>query len=257
MKPASNALKALGQTDAELRVGNYLVLFGGKDLEGDYFTKSTKFDSAYTDTGALYVDFEHGRDAEKMGNSPDNVLGLVDWKSARVDDDGIFVERVLNRRAAYMKGLTQLLEAGMLGTSSAAVPKNVRKASDGQILAWPLLRDSLTVTPMEPRMATANVLTAAKSLAEFFPASETLALLIEDDTPAKAIARTIRAGNLPTLSDFESFLRESGFSKSQAVTVASRGLGHLLSRSESAGDPAPEGDVALADLLTSYQLPRI
>lgn len=256
MIPIENALKAVSQTDAELRVGNYLVLFGGKDLEGDHFTKSTKFDSAYTDTGALYVDFEHGRDHEKTGNTPDHVVGLVDWKSAKADDVGIFVERVLNRRAAYMKGLTQLLEAGLLGTSSAAIPRNVRKASDGEILAWPLLRDSLTVTPMEPRMATANVLTAAKSLAAFFPASESLALLIEDDTPAKAIARTIKAGGMPSLSDFEDFLRESGFSKSQAVTVASRGLGHLLSRSESASEPAPEGK-ALADLLTSFELPRI
>lgn len=235
-----NALKAVSQTDAELRVGNYLVLFGGKDLEGDHFTKSTKFESPYTETGALYIDFEHGRDQDKTGNTPDHVVGLVDWKSAKADDVGIFVERVLNRRAAYMKGLTQLLEAGMLGTSSAAIPRNVRKASDGEILVWPLMRDSLTVTPMEPRMATANVLTAAKSLAGFFPASRSLAHLLEDDTPAKALARTIQAGGVPSLSDFEGFLREAGFSKTQASLVAGRGLKELLSRSESGGNPSDE-----------------
>ncbi len=251
MKPVLNTLKALGQTDAELRVGNYIVLFGGKDLEGEYFDKHTRFESPYTETGVLHVDFEHGRDPEKSGHDLDNVLGRVDWTTAKADDTGIFVERVLNRRARYMKGLTQLLEAGMLGNSSSAISK--KKASDGLISDWPLRRDSLTVTPMEPRMATANVLTAAKSLAEFFPASETLALLIEDDTPAKAIARAIKAGSMPSLSDFEGFLRESGFSRTQATVIANRGLSHLRTQSESAGDTAPDGK-AIEDMLSSTSL---
>lgn len=44
-------------------------------------------------------------------------------------------------------------------------------------------------------------------------------------------------GSLPTLPDFEKFLREAGFSKTQAAAIASRGLSHLL-RSESEGETA-------------------
>lgn len=47
----------------------------------------------------------------------------------------------------------------------------------------------------------------------------------------------IRAGHLPTLPDFEEFLREAGFSKSQATAIAGNGLSHLL-RSESGADQA-------------------
>ncbi|ENP9832828.1 HK97 family phage prohead protease [Acinetobacter baumannii] len=39
-------------------------------------------------------------------------------------------------------------------------------------------------------------------------------------------------GELPTLPEFEKFLRESGFSKNQATAIASKGLRPLLSESE-------------------------
>jgi HK97 family phage prohead protease len=45
----------------------------------------------------------------------------------------------------------------------------------------------------------------------------------------------LEAGNLPSLPEFEEFLREAGFSKSQATAIAGKGLAHLL-RSESGGD---------------------
>ena len=71
--PTSNALKAISATDEELIVGNYIVLFGGRDLEGiasphknadgtlgQFFTAQTALESDYTATGTLHVDFEHG-----------------------------------------------------------------------------------------------------------------------------------------------------------------------------------------------------
>lgn len=214
-----NTLKAISQTDTELRVGNYMVLFGGKDLTGEFFTKATHFDSNFTDLGVLYVDFEHGRDAEKAGNSPANVLGIVDWKSAKVDDTGIFVERVLNRRAEYVKYLAELIDAGVMGTSSEAVPGQARKKSSGEIVDWPLMRDSLTVTPMEPRMIAGNVLTAVKALADIFPNSKSLALATGIPLPEPAI-KTIES--IATLSDVEDYLRDAGMSRTVAKALLSR-----------------------------------
>lgn len=217
-----NTLKAISVTDTELRVGNYMVLFGGKDLSGEFFTKNTNFDSNYTDIGVLYVDFEHGRDHEKAGNSANNVLGVVDWKSAKADETGIFVERVLNRRAEYVKYLEKLIDSGVVGTSSEAVGSRVSKKSTGEIVDWPLMRDSLTVTPMEPRMISSNVLTAAKSLYEFFPASKSLAMfageVVKDDlTAAKAIEE------LNDLKSAEAYLRDSaGMTRSQALAFIAR-----------------------------------
>lgn len=184
-----NAFKTIARTDDELRVANYIVLFGGRDLEGiassrvnedgsrgEYFTPDTEFKSAYLDTGRLLVDWEHGQDEDDGDDVPapgrDDVLGYVDWKTAKPDERGLWVERVLNRRNAYMRFLDALFDEGLIGNSSEAVPGKVVKADDGAILEWPLRRDTLTVSPMEWRMMTDNLLVtqAVKGLAELSPA---------------------------------------------------------------------------------------
>lgn len=216
-----NHLKALSKTNTELIVGNYMVLFGGRDLVGEYFTKNTQFDSNYTNIGMLYVDFEHGLDPDDLGNDDSNVLGVVDWKSAKVDEKGIFVERILNRRASYVDYLSELIDAGVIGTSSEAVRGKTAKNQDGEITLWPLKRDSLTVTPMEPRMVGGNVLAAAKSLAAVFPNNKGLAVMtgasIEDATTG---VKTIES--FLNLRDAERYLRDSGISRTEAVAFLSR-----------------------------------
>jgi len=78
-----------------------------------------------------------------------------------------------------------------------------------------------------------------------FPANEAARI-----TGVKEI---IEEGKLPSLKDFERFLREAGFSKTQATAVASKGLAHLL-RSES---DAPAKD-ELADILAAIKsAPRL
>ena len=167
-----NALKTISRTDAELRAANYIILFGGRDLEGvgsetingdgstgEYFTPETVLESPYTKAGALYVDWEHGQ-----GELGDELLGVVDWKTAHIDDKGVFVERVLNRRNQYVQWVEGLIDAGLIGTSSEADPDDVEKAADGASIRWPLRRDTLTVTPMEPRMLTENHIQAFKAL---------------------------------------------------------------------------------------------
>lgn len=52
----------------------------------------------------------------------------------------------------------------------------------------------------------------------------------------KSLERMLKEGGLPTLSQFEDFLREAGFSKSQAAAVAGSGLSKLLSRGEPGGE---------------------
>lgn len=47
-----------------------------------------------------------------------------------------------------------------------------------------------------------------------------------------SVKSKLEEGELPTLPEFEKYLRESGFSKSQATAIAGNGLRHLLSESE-------------------------
>lgn len=58
----------------------------------------------------------------------------------------------------------------------------------------------------------------------------------------------LNGGALPSLPEFEDFLREAGFSKSQASAIAGKGLAPLL-RSESGKAPAPDFWTALNNQL--------
>jgi hypothetical protein len=185
-----NALKAVSRTDDQLIVENHIVLFGGRDLEGkvndranpdgsrgEFFSKATDLRSAYTNTGVLYVDWEHGQGG-KAEPQEDDIIGFVDWTTAKADDEGILVRRILDRRNRFIQMIEPLIEEGMIGTSSEAVPQGVTKADTGEITRWPLRRDTLTVTPMEPRMLSANALAAAKALGDRWPAMK--AAILED-----------------------------------------------------------------------------
>lgn len=164
-----NALKAVSIEDDFARVANYIVLFGdadNRDLENEYFTKETDLESPYTKAGVLYLDWEHNTGVDgKLGPQSGDVLGVVDWSTKKADDVGVWVERVLDRRKKYVEAVLPLVERGLIGTSSEAEPNKVKKSNDGEILKWPLKRDTLTVWPVEPRMMLDNAITpAAKNL---------------------------------------------------------------------------------------------
>lgn len=170
-----NPLKTLQKTKDALTVGNYIVLFGDpdtRDLEEEFFTQKTALDSPFTQTGILHVDWDHGHGPEiydGLGPGKNDVLGVVKWDTAKADEMGVWVERVLNLRNVYMEHIAPLIDADMVGTSSKAISKGVKITKDGEITQWPLQRDTLTVIPAEPRMMTDNVIHALKSLVTEFP----------------------------------------------------------------------------------------
>jgi hypothetical protein len=161
-----NPLKAISRTDDELRVGNYIVLYNTRDLEGnmsprinqdgskgEYFAPDTVLESAYTKAGAVFVDWEHRQDIDPETKTPiTGAFGVVDWKTAKSDPRGMWVERILDRRNWYVRKVETLIADGLIGTSSEPVQDEVEKAEDGKITRWPLLRDTMTVAPMEYRM---------------------------------------------------------------------------------------------------------
>lgn len=73
-----------------------------------------------------------------------------------------------------------------------------------------------------------------------------------DSARIDAVKNRIRDGALPSLKDFEGFLRESGFSKAHATTIAGCGLKKLL-RSESVTGHRAN----IAEVLKGFQLPTL
>ncbi len=173
----NRALKFISATDDTLILEGPIALFMGKDLVQEHFHKGTNFESAYTRTGRLLVDWEHGLepDVDETGKrikqpGEDDVMGYIDWLTARTDDIGLLANYVLDRRERYVSAFIEpLARAGMVGASSEAVPNGIVKSADGRIDDWPLKRQSLTVNPCDTRMLTDHQVSVIKSLAEQHP----------------------------------------------------------------------------------------
>lgn len=128
-------------------LGGYGVVFGGQDLVGDTFDKSTNFWLGEM-SGPRPVLYEHGLD--------DRIDLAVLGKTVKmeVDDWGLWVEAEIERHREYVKEVEQLAEAGVLGWSSGSAGHMVRREVGGGkslIKSWPILEFSLTPTPAEPR----------------------------------------------------------------------------------------------------------
>ena len=136
-----NTVELKSLTDTTAIVAGYGVIFGGADLEGDTFTKSTNF--MLDLVPAKPVCYDHTMNAQVS-----HVIGTV--KSVTADETGLWVEAELLRSADYVEAVLKLIERGAIGWSSGSVPHLVRREAKS-ITQWPVVEWSLTPTPAEPR----------------------------------------------------------------------------------------------------------
>src|SRR3990172_8544046 len=129
------------QTDTEAIVAGYGVVFGGKDLEGETFTKETELELGYVPTKSIFYD--HTLDAKANGS-----LGKT--LSEDIDDVGVWVEAQIDRSKDYANAVLELVGQGIIGFSSGTASHLARR-KNGKILRWPVVEYSLTPTPAEPR----------------------------------------------------------------------------------------------------------
>ena len=122
------------------------------------------------------------------------------------DEKGLYVEgKLLIDDVPRAKSTHALLKAGAIdGLSIGYSTKKANQQGNGvrELVEVELGEISIVTQPANER----SVITSVKS--------------------------KLDEGELPTLPEFEKFLRESGFSKSQSVAIASKGLRSLLSESE-------------------------
>lgn len=171
------AVKAIDRTAEGIKVGGYIVLFGGVgDLSSkkDVFTAATDFGLEVAHKGRLR--WQHGLDPQ-IGR---RVLGVAESKS-EPDTVGLWAEGWMRIRDDYDRRIATWIEAGKVGFSTSVNPLMMaRKAiGDGrhEITEWPLggADWTLTLTPADPRQVGSAV---------------TLKSLLQDDdaAPAKSLA---------------------------------------------------------------------
>lgn len=158
-----NEVKVTVTPEDDIILEGYGVLFGGKDLLGDTFTKDTDYMIDLVPVKMMLYD--HAK--QSFMNEP---IGWIKSEDVTVDDVGIFVRMQIDRHNKYRKAIAALASTKMLGISSGAIQHMIQK-DDGVIKRWPLVEFSPTPTPCEPR--TIEYL-ALKSLAESNPELKSL-----------------------------------------------------------------------------------
>lgn len=162
-------------------------LKGGKDYDGEYFSPRTDPKPGWFKDHPVI--FHHGQDAS-LGDSDVGTEGEI-----TKEKDGWWAPMWLDRQSAYFARLDALIRAGKMYGSSGSMPHLIKKAADGEILVWPHVEQTLTLTP-------ANIfsrITASKALDDFTTAGIELApairgLLAELDTLRTDLGHDLPSG---------------------------------------------------------------
>jgi hypothetical protein len=132
----------------------------GKDADGEFFSLKTDVYGPYKGILAERpVAFHHGGDPQLDGDS----VGVQD--ELELDEKlGWWGRLWLDRSHRYHTEIDALLRAGKMYGSSGSIPQFVRKnRQTGEILVWPHLEQTLTLTPANRRA----VITPAKAIADY------------------------------------------------------------------------------------------
>lgn len=152
-------------------------------------------------------------------HNPDEPIGV--WLDMHDDGKGLWVKgRVLKGVRRAEEALIMMREKAVQGMSIGYREVDVEPSSNGEARKL-----------IELELYEASIVS--------FPANRRARV--------ESVKQILQDGQLPSMPEFEKYLREAGFSKTQAAAIANRGLSHLL-RSESEGDQANDA-VALLKAL--------
>lgn len=119
------------------------IVFGGRDLQGDTFTKYTDFCSSRPFDG-LPIFYDHALSTLK------SQIGELRPGGWMPNDEGIDVEIELYKNHKYIKYIMQILHSGKMGLSSGALSHLVERKAN-ILERWPAGEISITPHPAEPR----------------------------------------------------------------------------------------------------------
>jgi len=188
----TTSVKIIGQDENTITLGGYGVVFGGRDLEGETFTKDTDF--MLDLVPKKLVMYSHGLTEVKHS------LGFVDNATIKLQEAGMWIEAQLELSKKYVQEIKRLAEMGILGWSSGSVP-HLTNVEKGIIKQWPIIEFSLTPTPAEPRTLGVEVL---KELVKLHPDLQALM----PEAPGNGAADATAGGDDVSQQVLEALVRE-------------------------------------------------
>lgn len=184
--------------------GGYCSVFDNTDSYGDVVKKGAFIDSinAWSAKGKMPpILWQHDRG---------DVIGV--WTKLFEDEHGLYGEgRLLVDDVAKAREAHALLKHGAIDGLSIGYSLN----------KWSFNEDEEVLELLAVDLKEISVVT--------FPAN--------DDSRIDSVKSILLKGDMPTLPEFEKFLRDAGFSKSQATAIAGHGLRKLLQ-----GDPEAKAE---------------
>lgn len=127
----------------------------GVDLDGEFFSPNTDIKADWFDV--RIVDWHHGNDPLFRRAT----IGKAD--NLREEEDGWWVDVWLKHGERRLELIRRLAERGaQIFGSSESMPGMVKKASTGEILVWPYIRQTLSTSPQN----THSVLRPLKAVLE-------------------------------------------------------------------------------------------
>jgi HK97 family phage major capsid protein len=142
-KTIKSSIQAMKAT-SEYTLRGKGVVYGGRDLQHETFTRDTDFGASRSFVG-MPVYYDHA-----LGGIVSQVGTVRQWQPV---DDGIDVEIELDRRHKYVQQVMELVKKGALGLSTGALSHLVEREGS-MIKRWIIGEISLTPTPAEPKTFT-------------------------------------------------------------------------------------------------------
>lgn len=146
-------LKILSEDDDHAIIGGYGVVFGGVDLDGETFTADTDYMLDLAPVKSVYID--HSESTWVMADGKRIKLTGIDDPVGKVievtpDDVGLYMRLQVEKANRYWSVVESMLATGKAGLSSGTIGHLARR--DGKtITRWPIVEESITLTPAEPR----------------------------------------------------------------------------------------------------------
>lgn len=136
------------------------------------------------------------------------------WQHSRHEPIGVFTNMVEDEKGLFVEGRLLIDD---IPQARAAYVLLKEKALGGMSIGY---REILIEQDHDEKVTNLLELDLWEVSVVTFPANE--------EATVDSVKSALAGGGLPTLPEFEKFLRDAGFSKSQSVAIASHGLRQLL-----------------------------
>ena len=136
------------------------------------------------------------------------------WQHDRREPIGVFTKMVEDEKGLFVEGRLLIDD---IPQARAAYALLKEKALGGMSIGY---REILIEQDHDEKVTNLLELDLWEVSIVTFPANE--------EATVDSVKSALAGGGLPTLPEFEKFLRDAGFSKSQSVAIASHGLRQLL-----------------------------